>query len=213
VACALGALLLACQQPGSAPDIPADKLRDSFADVTTMKAYVKAGIRGFKENGTFDAQVVWRAPRDLRVRCSYFEFASGKGRFQLWLPDENKFLRGTLDDFRKSERGALFYLFDAALPRRPEFFAYAWRDGWFWGIADDAFVRFNGTTPIERVNGATVRYAEFHQGVPISLEAQAGGKAISLYYEKEKLKLNVPVQDAHFELEPPDGAIIEDFKP
>ncbi len=194
-------------------DIPTSKLAAAFADAKTLKAPILASLHGFEKSGGFQAQLVWRAPYDLRVRCSHFEFASGGGKFQLWLPDDNKFLRGSLEDFRKSEKGALFLLFDAALPRRPAFFAYAARDGSTYGIADDAVVRFDHSTPLERFGAVRVRYEAVHAGVPVTLVAWSGDRTLHLSIDAERMKIDAPVREDLFEMAPPDGAIVEEFTP
>lgn len=205
-------LLAGCGEP-RLEEIPTSKLASALADVKTLKAPVLASIHGFEKSGGFQAQIVWRAPYDFRVRCSHFEFASGGGKFQLWLPDDNKFLRGSLEDFRKSARGELFVLFDAVLPRRPAFFAYAARDGSFYGIADDAVVRFGDSTPLERFGTVRVRYESVHAGVPVGLVAWSGERTLHLAIDVEKMKIDGPVRDELFEMSPPDGSIVEEFHP
>ncbi|MBI2900755.1 MAG: hypothetical protein HYY17_11275 [Planctomycetes bacterium] len=199
--------------PQRPQDIPTAKLDAAFAEVTTMKAFVHATIHGFEKSGGFDAQVVWRAPFDLRVRSSRFEFACGEGRFQLWIPDEKKFIRGSLDDFRKSERGALIHLFQGVLPRRPKFIAFASKDLHFYGIAEDSVVRFSGTTPVDRTGAVHVRYEEMADGVPVQVVARTDSKALHVAMDPTKLKTNVPVRDELFEMSPPEGAIVEEFSP
>lgn len=206
-------LLLAGCAERRPDDIPSEKMDAAFADATSLKAYVQAGIHGFEQSGGFKAQVVWRAPHDLRVRCEHFEFACLNGKFQLYITDEKRFIYGTLDAFRKSERGMLFWLFDACLPRKPKFFAFASRDKSFYAIADDCVVRYAGVTPIDRYDTVHVKYEEFHQGVPVTLIARKAEKALHIAIDREKLKLNAAVGDSTFQLEPPEGAIVEEFKP
>lgn len=206
-------LLLAGCAERRTEDIPSEKMDAAFAETTSLKAYVRAGIHGFEKSGGFDAQIVWRAPRDLRVRCSHFEFASFQEKFQLWLPDENKFIHGTLEAFRKSAQGMLFWLFDACLPHKPKFFAFAAREKVFYGVADDCVVRFAGVTPIDRYDTVHVKYEEFHQGVPVTLIARKAEKALHISIDREKMKTNVPVKDETFVLQVPEGAVVEEFKP
>jgi hypothetical protein len=211
------ALLLSLLLAGCAErrfeDIPARKMDGAFAEVATLKAYVLAGIHGFETSGGFDAQIVWRAPHDLRVQCSHFQFASLDGRFQLWIPDEQKMIHGTLEAFKRSEKGMMFWLFEACLPRKPKFFAFASRDRYHYGITDDGVVRYAGTTPIDRTDIVHVKYEDFHQGVPVQLIARKAEKSLHIAFDREKLKINVPVRDEVFRLQVPEGAVVEEFKP
>lgn len=195
-------------------DIPTAGIDASLAEVKTMKAFVHASIHGFEKDGGFDAQVVWRAPSDLRVRCTYFEFACGNGKFQLYTPEDRKFVRGSIADFRKSSRGALIQLFEAVLPRRPAFFAYASHDAYFYAVAEDSVVRFRGTTPVDRHwVGVHAKYEEVTEGVPLQVTARMGQKVLNVSLDRAKLKTNVPVRDDLFEMAPPEGVTIEDFRP
>ncbi|GEM_PF-5349610 len=205
-------VLLACAEKRP-EEIPTARLSGSFAEVKTLRAFAHASIHGFAKSGAFDAQVVWRAPSDLRVRTSHFEFACGQGRFQLWIPDENKFIRGAVEDFRKSERGTLITLFEAILPRRPEFFAFASDGGYFYGIAEDSVVRFRGPTPIDRHGAAHLKYEEIHEGVPVQVVARMGERSLHVAMDPSKLKVNTPVREELFQMAPPEGATVEEYRP
>jgi hypothetical protein len=204
------ALLAGCT-PQRYEDIPTREISQAFVKVTSLKAYARVSIGGFDQSGSFNAQIVWRAPRDLRVRTSYFEFSTIGDRFQLWLPDEERFITGSVDEFRNSDHGELFHLFTAALPRKPTFIAFISRPPWNYGITEKATYRFDEATPVDRKDVAYVRYEEVRDGIPRDLLVRQNGKSLRLRLLKMTQDKTIP--DELFTMIPPEGAKLEAYRP
>jgi len=203
--------LLAGCTPQKFEDIPTREISDVFKEVQSLKAYARVSIGGFDQSGSFNAQIVWRAPRDLRVRTSYFEFSSIGDRFQLWLPDEERFITGSVEEFRNSNHGELLHLFSAALPQKPHFIAFLSRPRWNYGITEEATYRFKGATPVDRKDNAYVRYEEVRDGIARDLLVRQNGKSLRLRLLKMTQDKKIP--DELFTMIPPEGAKLEEYRP
>lgn len=192
-------------------EIPTREIDTTFAGASSLKAYARVSIGGFRQSGGFDAQIVWRAPRDLRVRTSYFEFTVYEDRFQLWLPDDRRFITGSVEDFRNSEHGELYHLFTAVLPVRPRFLAYVSRPPWNFALTREATYRFRHVTPVDRTNSTLVQYDELRDGIPVRLVARQGKKFLRLKLIRTTRDGEIP--DSLFTMVPPEGATREKFRP
>lgn len=204
------ALLAGCT-PQKYEDIPTQEISQAFAEVRSLKAYARVSIGGFDQSGSFNAQIVWRAPRDLRVRTSYFEFSTIGNQFQLWLPDEERFITGSVDEFRNSDHGELFHLFSAVLPRKPDFIAFISRPRWNYGITEEAIYRFDQAIPVDRKDHAYVRFEEVREGIARDLLVRQNGKSLRLRLLKMTQDETIP--DEIFTMIPPEGAKLEEYRP
>ncbi len=192
-------------------EIPTGELSGTFEEITSLKAYARVSIGGFRQSGGFDAQILWSAPGNLRVRTSHFEFTAFEDRFQLWMPDEERFITGSVEDFRKSDHGELYHLFKAVLPARPRFIAYIKRGPWNFGLTREAVYRFRHTTPVDRKNSTLVQYDEMRDGIPIRLVVRQGKKFLRLKLIKTTRNKEIP--EDRFTMSPPEGAKQEEFRP